>query len=305
MSIINHRHIFLAVSGLLVLGSFVLIGLWGLRLGIDFTGGSLLEVEYMAFMPPAEEVRKASEPLTGSVVVQPTGERGVIMRFGHIDEPTHQEVLRSLEKLVGEGKTSDKVLVEKRFDTIGPTIGVELKRKSLMALALALLGIVLYIAWAFRKVSKPVSSWKYGVVAIFALVHDIVIPMGFFAAFGHFGGVEVDALFVTALLTTLGFSVHDTIVVFDRIRENLQRLKGTELFAATVGRSVTETIARSVNTSLTVLVVLIAVLLLGGETTRYFALTLIIGITFGTYSSIFVASPLLVIWQQRSARKSG
>ena len=184
---------------------------------------------------------------------------------------------------------------------MGPIIGSELKRKSVWAIAIALFFIVSYISWAFRKVSYPVESWKYGIAAILALAHDIILPLGVFSALGHFYGVEIDSLFLTAILTVLGFSVHDTIVVFDRIRENL--FKHVQIdFEATVNKSVNETIMRSINTSLTTLLVLVALYLFGGESIRYFTLTLIIGITVGTYSSIFVASPLLVDWHRFSAK---
>lgn len=292
MNIIGHKYIFLTISGLLILASFVALALWGLKLGIDFTGGSLQEVEFKEQRPEISEIRKALESSNlGNVVIQPTGEKGVILRFKHIDENTHQNILKNLS---GVG--------EKRFDTVGPTIGKELKQKSILALILAVVGIVFYIAFAFRQVSKPVSSWKYGVAAVMALIHDVVIPTGVFSLLGHLRGVEIDTLFITALLTILGFSVHDTIVVFDRIRENLRKLKTSEPYEVTVNRSVNETITRSVNTSFTVLLVLFAVMILGGETTKYFSLALILGIIFGTYSSIFIASPLVVIWNNLTKR---
>lgn len=285
-NIIGHKYIFLTISGILVLASFSAIAIWGFKPGIDFTGGSLLEVEFKEQRPEVSEIRKILGSLDlGNIIIQPTGEKGVILRFKHIDENNHQNILKVLSGVN-----------EKRFDTIGPTIGKELRQRSILALVLAASAIVLYIAFAFRQVSKPVSSWKYGITAIFALVHDVAIPTGVFSALGHFRGVEIDTLFITALLTILGFSVHDTIVVFDRIRENLRKLKIPEPYETTVNRSVNETIARSINTSLTVLLVLLAVMILGGETTKYFALALILGIIFGTYSSIFIASPLVVIW---------
>lgn len=292
MNIIGHKYIFLSISGLLVLASFVAVGVLGLKFGIDFTGGSLLEVEFLGKRPGTDEVRKV---LTSSgvenAILQPVGEDGLILRFGHVDEDTHIRIISNLSALADK-----EGVLEKRFDAIGPTVGRELKSRSFWALGLALVAIILYIAWAFRRVSKPVSSWKYGVAAIVALVHDITIPAGIFAMLGYLQNVEIDTLFITALLTILGFSVHDTIVVFDRIRENLQKLKVPEEYEVTVNRSVNETIARSINTSLTVLLVMAAVFFFGGETTRYFSLALILGIVFGTYSSIFVASPLLVIW---------
>lgn len=303
MNIIGHRNIYFIFSGFLVLASIAAIAMWGLRLGIDFTGGSLLEVEFKNSAPAAEDMQKALAPLgLDNILAQPSGERGVILRFKEIDENKHQAALKALTILVE--KDGESGLTEKRFNAIGPTIGKELKNKSILALSLALAAIILYIAWAFRQVSRPVSSWKYGVAAVLALTHDVTIPLGVFAALGRFKGIEVDTLFITAILTVLGFSVHDTIVVFDRIRENLRKLKSPESFDLTVNRSVNETIGRSINTSFTVLLVLLAVFFLGGATTKYFALTLILGIIFGTYSSIFIASPLVVVWQRLNARKS-
>lgn len=307
MNIIGHKYVFLTFSVILVLASIVLYALWGLKLGIDFTGGSLIEVEFSEASPSLDDVKKYLAPINlGAAVVQPTGERGLILRFKDIDEERHQQVLRTLSAAIPQN-TGDpnglNQMKEKRFDSIGPTIGQELKRKSILAVVFAIIAIVLYVAWAFRHVSRPVSSWKYGATVIVALVHDVAIPIGFFSALGYLRGVEIDPLFITALLTILGFSVHDTIVVFDRIRENLRKLKTKELFAVTVNRSVNETLMRSINTSCTVLIVLVAIFFLGGETTKYFSLALIIGIIFGTYSSIFVASPLLVIIGARGDRR--
>ena len=295
MNIIGHKYIYLTLSGLVLLASVVFLFAWGLNLGIDFTGGSLMEIEFsQGAMPSADNVKEVLAPLKlGDITVQPLGERGMVLRFRDIDEQTHQQMLQAFTTLKGPTSTT-----ERKFDTIGPTIGHVLRIQALEAVGLAALGIVLYIAWAFRRVSKPVASWKYGVVAVSAFIHDVTIPVGVFSFLGHFYGISVDALFITALLTVMGFSVHDTIVIFDRIRENLAKIKQPEAYEQTVNHSVNETISRSINTSLTVILVLLAIFLFGGESTRYFSLTLIIGIIFGTYSSIFVASPLLVIWQQ-------
>lgn len=307
MNIIGHKYIFLTFSGILVLASMVSYGLWGLKLGIDFTGGSLIEVEFSGASPSLDDIKRHLAPLDlGAAVIQPAGERGLILRFKNIDEERHQQLLRTLSAAIPQNTDDSHGLnqmKEKRFDSIGPTIGQELKRKSILAVVFAIIAIVLYVAWAFRHVSRPVSSWKYGATVIVALVHDVAIPVGFFAILGYMRGVEIDPLFITALLTILGFSVHDTIVVFDRIRENLRKMKTKEPFAVTVNRSVNETLMRSINTSCTVLIVLIAIFFLGGETTKYFSLALIIGIIFGTYSSIFVASPLLVIIGARGDRR--
>lgn len=308
MNIIGHKYIFLTISLLAVFISIAAIAFWGLSLGIDFTGGSLLEVEYSGARPEITEVKKSLEGMElGSVVAQPTGERGILLRFKTVDEETHQRIFSRLSSSAPKSdvKKGGSALVERRFDTIGATIGSELARRSVIALGLASAAIIAYIAWAFRKVSKPVSSWKYGVAAMLALIHDVTIPAGVFAFLGHFHGVEVDALFITALLTIMGFSVHDTIVVFDRTRENLRTSKTPQPFDGTVNRSINETITRSLNTSFTVLLVLAAIYLFGGATIEYFALALILGISFGTYSSIFVASPLLVVWNNFSQRKKG
>ena len=298
IDIIGKKYYFLGFSGALVLASVLVILMFGLHFGIDFTGGSILEVEFPNMIPPSARVSQVVDSLNvGSVTAQPTGERGMLIRFGAVDENMHQVIVEELRK-DGGGEID-----EKRFDSIGPTIGKELKQNAAIALVVAIVAIVLYIAWAFRHVSEPVSSWKYGVVAVIALIHDVTIPTAVFAVLGKFLGVPIDVLFITALLTIMGFSVHDTIVVFDRTRENLRKLKGGEEFSITVNRSVNETFTRSINTSVTILLALVAIVVFGGESVRYFALALIIGIVFGTYSSIFVASPLLVLWNDLTKKK--
>jgi len=297
-SIIGARKISYIVSGILISLSVLSLLIWGLNLGIDFTGGSIIEIEYVGIRPGNDEIfAKLQAVAIENPVIQPTGEKGVIIRTMDLDENTHQAALLSLKELGG--------LQEKRFNSVGPTIGAELRRKSMWAIGLVIVMIVLYISWAFRSVSRPIASWKYGIAAIAALIHDVSIPAGVFAYLGHFYGVEVDTLFVTALLTIFGFSVHDTIVVFDRIRENLKKYGGEEGFEAIVERSIRDIIPRSISTSLVVLFVMFALYFLGGATTQFFALAMIIGIFFGTYSSIFIASALLVTWhnfQQRRAR---
>lgn len=302
--------------------SILVLSVFGLRLGIDFTGGSLLEVEYPYGRPDASILHEKLSGLDlGTVIIQETEGSGLILRFREVDEATHQKIIGILKgldslqekKIDGPDLTAGPVIanprppesvVEKRFDAIGPTIGRELKARSLYAVMLVLSLIITYIAFAFRQVSKPVTSWKYGVIAVIALTHDVIIPTGVFAVLGRFWGIEVDTLFVTAVLTVLGFSVHDTIVVFDRIRENLKknliRIRGAEDFESLIERSVKETIVRSINTSFTAVLSLLAVLLFGGESVRYFTLTLILGIAVGTYSSIFIASPLLLTWYRWS-----
>ncbi len=260
-----------------------------------------MEIEWKAEAPANAVIKDNFSKLEmGEVFLQSTGEKGLMLRFKDVDEAGYQKVFDSLKK-AGE-------LEEKRFDSVGPVIGQELKNRAYSAILLVLVLIVLYIAFAFRKVSRPIASWKYGLAAVIALFHDIFIPAGIFSILGHFKGVEIDLLFVTGLLTILGFSVHDTIVVFDRIRENLRRGTGNG-FEDTVNLSINQTITRSINTSLTVFFTLLAIFIFGGESTKYFALLLMIGIFFGTYSSIFVASSLLVSWekfrQKRISRKLG
>ena len=300
MFIIRHKNIFLFCSGIMVLVSIAAIAFFGLALGIEFTGGSLLEVEYTEMRPSVEEAHAALATIKlEGLVIQPSGAQGLLLRFKDINEATHQEIISRLTAASREHHQ----MRELRFDSIGATIGRELRNRSILALGLASAFIVLYIAWAFRHVSKPVSSWKYGVAAVLALAHDVLIPTGVFAVLGYWYGVEIDSLFITALLTIMGFSVHDTIVVFDRTRENLRKTKLAEPYAKVVGMSVRETLGRSVATSCTVMLVLVAIFLFGGGSTIYFALALIIGIGVGTYSSIFVASPILVVWHELSERR--
>lgn len=288
MNIIGRRKIWFLFSGILMAVSITAVVSWGLKLGVDFRGGSLIEASISNVT--TETVRTSLAPLNlGSLVVQPTDRNTFVLRMDQIDETKHQEVLATLQ---GIGQTE-----ERNFATVGPTIGNELKRRAVLAIGLVSLAIILYLALVFRKVPKPMTSWRFGIIAVLTLLHDVITVIGAFAILGYFfGGFEIDSLFVVAALTVMGFSVHDTIVVFDRIRENLRNRIGASL-EDVVNDSVIETIARSLNTSLTVLVVLLALYLLGGASTKNFVLALVVGIAIGTYSSIFVASPLLIVWQ--------
>jgi len=293
MFIAKYRKIFYIVSTLVIVACIFIIFNKGLNLGIDFTGGALLEVEYSDDMPDIELLRKnVNEAGFNSARLQPTGEKGIVLRTTTLTEEEHQNLLATL-------KVSENYdFIEKRFDSIGPVIGGELKRKALVSISLVVLLIILFIAFAFRGVSRPVSSWGYGLVAIVALVHDVIIPIGIFS----YIGAEVDVLFVTALLAILGYSVNDTIIIFDRIRENI-KLKISNDFEETVGRSLSQTMARSINTSFTTLIVLGFLFFLGGSATKMFSLTLGVGVIAGTYSSIFLAGPLLVTIQKFHSRK--
>ncbi len=301
MFIIAHKKFFFILSAVLTLLALLPLAVfYPWNFGIEFTGGTILEAGFPDGRPDADALRQELATLEWhGVLVQATGEDGYIIRTKSLSEPERQELMRVISD---DGKTN---VVERRFNSIGPTIGSELRSKALWAILLVIVAIVLYIAFAFRHVSHPISSWVYGLVAIVALVHDVVIPTGVYVTLGHFFiDVEIDVLFVTAILTILGFSVHDTIVVFDRTRENL-KLHTWKEFDVTVGRSIEQTIVRSINTSLTVLLVILALYFVGGETTKNFALTLAIGIVAGTYSSIFLASPLLVAIEEWQRRREG
>jgi len=295
LNIIGKRKIWYATSAVLFAASILAVGIWGLNFGIDFTGGTLYEIKWANAVPDNAAIAAAiSKADHLEVVVQQAGETNTLMRLPNVTEEVHQNIAKELLKL--------GVFEELSFETVGPTVGQELKQRSITALIIVLLAIIAYISFTFRKVSKPVASWRYGIVAVVALFHDVIIPVGIFAALGHFLDVKIDILFVTAVLTVLGFSVHDTIVVFDRIRENLTR-RPEKTFEGTVNKSVNETLARSINTSVTVLLVLLAVFFFGGITVKYFVLMLILGVVFGIYSSIFIASPLLVSWYLKSVKK--
>lgn len=286
--------IYYIFSGLLIIATIVSLSMFGLKFGIEFVGGSNMEVTFQKIQT-SDAIQTALKSFNlGEITVQPTGVTGDILQFKGVDEATHQQILTALNKLTPT--------TEKSFEYIGPSIGQELRNKTELAIVLALVAITLYIAFAFRKVSRPVSSWKYGITSLIALFHDVLIPIGIFSVLGHFYNVEITIPIVAALLTILGFSVHDTIVIFDRIRENILR-RGMGQFEDTVNWSLTQTLGRSISTVVTVEFVLVSLYFLGGETLKYFALTLIIGITSGAYSSIFIASPLLVSWYKWSAHR--
>ena len=301
MFIIRHRNIFFAITGALIAASLIVLAVFGLRLSIDFTGGTLVGVSYEQGRPPAIELDTAlKEAGFKNYSLREAGERNVMLRTGSISND-ERENLVAIFSLDGKYPATVDQLSE-----IGPTIGAELRQKALISIALVMLCILLFIAYAFRKVSQPVSSWIYGLVALVTLVHDIVIPVGFFAILGHFAGAAIDTLFVTAILTVLGFSVHDTIVVFDRTRENLRlnHERGRkEDFADTAGRALSQTFTRSINTSLTVIITLLVLYFIGPVSTKDFALTLLVGIIAGTYSSIFLATPLLVTIERKYGKR--
>jgi len=284
---LKYHKIYFIISGILVLGSIISLAAFGLRLGIDFTGGSILEIRYEEVKPSNQEIKDSLSDLDlGEILIQPAGEKGVIFRMKEISENDHQEILQRLRE--------NKKLEEIRFEAIGPVIGGEIKQKTKVVMILALVSILLYVTFAFRKVSGPIKSWQYGIATLIALFHDVLIPIGIFAVLGRFYMVEISVPIVTALLTVFGYSVNDTVVVFDRIRENLS--KKNLPFKEAVNESLNQNLSRSISTSLTTLFVLLAIFFLGGDTLKYFSLALILGIALGTYSSICLASPILTSW---------
>ncbi|MCK5123234.1 MAG: protein translocase subunit SecF [Candidatus Pacebacteria bacterium] len=375
LKIIQKRKIWFLFSAILISASIAALSVWGLKLGIDFTGGTLMEFSFKEESLNSEEIKDALKDLDlGEINIQFSGDESVLLRFKDVDENTHQEIIRALNIAISgeedseeemedsessEDSESDRESIEsepfslvkkaladeveteedgievvtesgeevnvesiniedeeinpefitetvvnnnineKRFDSIGPVIGDELKTSAVWAIVIALIAIVLYIGWAFRKVSRPVSSFKYGIIATIALFHDIIITLGVFSVLGYLYNIEVGIPFVAALLAILGYSVNDTIVVFDRTRENLIK-SGISDFEEVVNKSVNETLIRSLNTSFTTLLILTVLFLFGGATIKYFVVALIVGISAGTYSSIFIASPLLVTWQKWS-----
>lgn len=280
----------------LVFTSVVLLSVYGLNLGVDFRGGSVVE---LAFNSPAGGQRPALEDIKNTLAqigiadisVNYAGDDEVIIKTKELAEDEHQKILAVLEE-------KNPGIEEKKFDSVGPVIGDELKRKSITAISLVLSAVIIYIAIVFRKLSKTLSPWIMGFAAIVALMHDVLIPLGVFAILGKFYSVEISAVFVAAVLTILGYSVADTVVVFDRVRENVIR-GSSGSFPDIVHKSIMQTLSRSLNTTFTTLLSLFAIFFFGGESIRYFALALIMGIFLGAYSSIFVASPLMVWLSKR------
>lgn len=282
--------IIFVISVVLTIFAIGAVAIYGLNFGVDFKGGSLLEVSFDT-RPDANRVQKILENMGIKGSVSPSGERDLIIKTEQLSESAHQEVLNNL-RLLGP-------LEEKRFDSVGPVIGKELKQKSITAIIILLAMIMIYIALVFRKLSRVLSPWAMGLSAMAALIHDILIPIGIFALLGRYYNVEITAVFVAAVLTILGYSVSDTVVVFDRVRENIVRGKAKEEFGHVVHTSIMQTLSRSLSTTFTTLLSLVAIYMFGGETVRYFALALIIGIFLGAYSSIFIASPVLVWWSRK------
>jgi preprotein translocase subunit SecF len=299
LNITGHRKIWFTISIILVGAAIASLVGFGLKQSAEFTGGTLWEISAVADQPQLVDMQNMfvnNLKLTDAVVTYDADHQIFLAHFGTIDEPTHQADLSLL-------KSKWPSTTELSFQSISASVGASLRTNALIALALVILGISLYIAYAFRKTSRPVSSWRYGWITLLTLFHDVAIPAGLLAILGRFAHVEVDSNFIVALLVVMGFSVHDTIVVFDRIRENLSLSRGREPFEKVVNDSVNQTLARSINTSLTLILVLIALYFVGPLDLHYFILTLLVGVTTGIYSSIFIASPLLVAVSPKELKK--
>ena len=303
---VKYRKIYFIFSGILLIGSLVCLIIFGLKLGIDFTGGSILELEFKTERPSNQEIRESLKGFDlGEIYIQPADEKGLILRMKDISEDVHQQIIQKLKGPTSGGYPGE--LEEKRFESIGPVIGQELKEKAKLLIVISLLSIVFYIAIAFRRVQKPLSSWQYGIASLFILSHDILIPLGVFALLGKFYQVQLTIPIICAFLTIVGYAINNVVVVYDRLRENLLRGVFRDFvlgFEEATNKAINQTLTRQLNTSLTTLFPLIAIFFLGGETLKYFALTLILGITAGTYSSIFLAIPILVSWLKWRGRKS-
>lgn len=292
MNIIGRRKLWFAISLILIIPGMISLALWGLKPGIDFRGGQ--EMELRGGQDQAKVRQVFIESGAGDVTVTTTGTNGVLVRYRD-DEKNPKKTEAAIK--TGIAKIGYTQIA---FSSVGPSVSQDITRNALLSVLLASLAIVLYIAFAFRNAPPPVSPWSFGISAIVALLHDALLLIGLFSLLGHFFGVQVDSLFVTAVLTVIGFSVHDTIVVFDRVRENLRRYNKS--FEEVVNLSINETLARSLNTSITVILTLSALLLFGGESIRLFVFALLVGIVSGTYSSIFNASPMLVVWNNHKLK---
>jgi preprotein translocase subunit SecF len=302
MNIIKNRYFYFFLSLLVIIPGIVFMGLnWQktktgpLQLGIDFRGGSLLELKFEGTRPSAEKVSALYKELSTEAqpiadpVVQALGEDSMSIRSKAMSDETKGQIVTKLET-----STGSKVIVLD-FTSVSPSVGGEVTRAAGIAIFFAAAAILLYIWWAFRSVEH---AYRYGTAAIIAMLHDVLVVVGTEAILGYFLGWEADALFLTALLTVIGFSVHDTIVVFDRVRENSNILRRVE-YETMVNHSIVQTLDRSITTQLTVMFTLFALVLFGGESIRHFVVILLIGIFSGTYSSIFNAAPILVVWENR------
>lgn len=306
MNIIKRRLIWYILSGVLIIASILALAFWGLNPGADFTGGTLIEVGFNKNVSSGTVYEALKDIDLPSITVSNTEQNSVLIKTKVLEAGEIDNILSTLKtNLVSDSNNLGITQVEKKqVQVIGPTVGSDLTKRAMKAVAIAIIAIILYIAWSFRRVQRPFSSWSMSTATILALVHDIIIIFGFVSLINHFYGYEANSYLLVALLTVLGFSVHDTIVVFDRIRENLLHRPDSDKIAVIVNDSINQTLARSLNTSLTAVLVLLALATIGGGAIRPFVLTLLAGIVVGTYSSIFIASPLLVTWGSIREKKT-
>lgn len=296
MNIIKYKYHFLLLSALVLVPGIISLTVWGLRLAVDFTGGSLLTYQFNTPINANDLKTVLNSQGAGVEVITNTTATEYSIRTKPINTA-------DIDKIKSAVSQKFKGATLRAFETVGPVIGKETTQNAIVSLFWASVGILLFIAYAFRNIPKPYSSFRFGISAIIAMLHDAFVVLGIFSILGHFLKIEIDSLFITAMLTVIGFSVHDTIVVFDRIRENLNKLPKQMGFEEVVNYSVVETLNRSLATSFTVLLTLLALYLLGGETIKNFVLAMLVGIFSGTYSSIFTASPILVIWEKWISKK--
>lgn len=295
MNIIKNRVVFLAFSGILISASIFSFFFFGVKKGIDLVGGTNWQIQIDNPAVNDGNLKSALEEISGysDLVIKSLPDRNFIIRFPSISEEDHQKYSQALQSEFGDIK-------EQGFESIGPTIGRELKQRFVWAFVLGLLSVLFYVAWAFRRVSFPIKSWKYGLVVVLCAFHDIIIPIGLMSFLGWRQGVEIDTNFIVALMFILGYSINDTIIVFDRVRENLSTAsRGNFNFAGLINDSVKQTVSRSINTSLTTILAILPLYFIGPLSLKYFILTLILGIITGSYSSIFFASPLLYAWHRK------
>lgn len=294
VNLMKYRKIWYAISLLIIIPGILATAVWGLEPSIDFTGGSKLEIEGTSDVEKAKSF--AEKNGLENVTIQKTGESGLSLRFKEVDEAKHNEVKNKLPELGNDVR-------ETSFETVGPTVSKELTKNAFILITIASAIIIFYIAYSFRRVPKPANSWEFGFSAIAALIHDVLITIGAFSLLGRFRGIEIDPLFITAILTIISFSVHDTIVILDRIRENLIK-KGSDDFEGIVNLSLIEMLPRTINTTFMTWAVLLILLMFGGVTIRNFTLALVIGMFSGTYSSVFTSAPLLITWQEFKKNRS-
>lgn len=299
LDVIKYRNIFFIFSGILILASIFAFFFFGVKQGIDLAGGTNWQIQIKNTAIKDSDLKSALGEISGysDLTIKSLPDGNFIVRFPSISEEDHQKYYQALQEKFGE-------VGERSFESIGPTVGQELRQRFVWAFIVGLLGILFYVAWAFRKVSYPVKSWKYGFVVILSAFHNIIVPCGLMAFLGWRQGVEIDTNFIVALMFILGYSINDTIVVFDRVRENLflTHNRGNFDFGATINLAVRETISRSINTALTTVLAILPLYFIGPLSLRYFILTLILGIVVGAYSSIFIASPLLYIWHHKNKK---